>query len=466
MKKKWIGNIVFIFFILILCKIAYCDPVISEYHLDYSIDFDNQQLSCTAGLIVKKLDKSILNLLLYYDLKVKSVTDEKGNAYKFEQEVTCFTDFSQMKVNSIKIYFNKNILTHSPKKIIVKYEGGLHGYIETGMLYIKDSIDPLFTVLRSDCIVYPVEGLPSMKDYKIKCLRSFFNYTVSVVVPDTHSVINGGYLESKERRNGATVYTYKSITPVSRIDITIGNYDTISDGNFHIHYFPKDIEGAQNIITSYKKVFSLYNRWFGYIDFKGFSIIEIPDGYGSQTNDNYILQTSSAFIDKKRIYELYHEISHLWNITCLDELPCRLESEGLAMLLQFLVMEKLEGMKGHLDEAAAGMFGYLKEKLRNDPLAFETPIKEYGKKEITDFSYTKGMLFFYLLYKAAGEDAFLNTIKKFYSTYRASGATTEQFADFLVKNLKGERIKKLVDEWIHTNISSRKILEKDNISEI
>lgn len=56
-----------------------------------------------------------------------------------------------MQVNYIEVLLKKPIPIGSKKKISIEYEGYLLCYIDTGMLYIKDHIDPYFTVIRPAC---------------------------------------------------------------------------------------------------------------------------------------------------------------------------------------------------------------------------------------------------------------------------------------------------------------------------
>jgi len=179
-----------------------------------------------------------------------------------------------------------------------------------------------------------------------------------------------------------------------------------------------------------------------------------------------ILQSASAFKDENRIYELYHELSHIWNIPSIDKNPCRLESEGLAMFLQYLVTEKLNNKHGILDSSATQVFKNLKSRFADDSVAFNTPIKDYGWKQMTDLSYRKGMLFFYLLYKSVGEVEFMKTIKDYYGLYRNKGATIDEFTKLLVTELKSKQIETLVNDWIYTNKSSQNIMTRKSLQDL
>lgn len=87
----------------------------------------------------------------------------------------------------------------------------------------------------------------------------------------------------------------------------------------------------------------LYTQWFGPLQqYQGYAVIEIPDGWGSQADVTSIIQAAAAFKETERTQEVYHEISHLWNVEEKEALPPRW-NKGLAMFLHYLTVENVEG---------------------------------------------------------------------------------------------------------------------------
>jgi hypothetical protein len=445
---------------------AFSVPAIDKYNLKFNFDFKEQKVFCKAELSLNNIQQSdTINLLLYRLLKVKSIKDDLGNDIKFNQDVVSFSDWEALQVNYVSVFVNKVRPGHIEQKIIVDYEGLLLGYTETGMSYVKDNIDAAFTLLRMDCFAYPVQGTISWEKNRASGL-SYFDYTISVTVPDSLSVVNGGQLISKNKTNGFTEFIFQNLKPAWRIDIAIGKYSTLNENGFSIYYFPCDSSGAKNVSESVAKTYSLFNNWFGEVPFSGYSIIEIPNDWGSQTDVTCIIQEASAFKDRNKLYELYHEISHIWNVTSIDKSPCRLESEGFAMFLQYLVTEKIDHKIGLLDSAANKIFENLKRKFASDSVASNTAIIDYGRKQLTDLSYTKGMLFFYILYRNVGENVFMKTLNGYYKLYRNKGATTEDFLKYLQTELNTKKTEKLINDWILTSKSSKTILFSKSIENL
>jgi hypothetical protein len=456
--------LILIFFAGVCCEKSYAQSSVSNYELDYRFDFKQEKFFGKATISLKGRSDT-LSFILYRLLKVRSVTDQQGNSLAFRQEVVAMEDWDIQQVNHLEIY---------PKAegdaplgaLTIEYDGYMNGYTETGMRYTMDKISPAFTILRPDCYAYPVLGVPN----SIKIGASFnskFSYTVAATVPDTLVAVNLGALITKERIGDSFRYTYRNTVPAWRIDMMVGKYSTLTSGGVAVHYFPADSVGARRVALEVGRCKDLYANWFGAKNISGYSIVEIPNGYGSQADVSGIIQVASAFTNSANMPELYHEISHLWNITCTDSNPCRLESEGLAMVLQSLVEERLSNKKGVLDAAAVRMLKSVRRELKAAPEAAAIPIADYGKKGYTEFSYSKGMLFFYLLYKIVGENDFMATIKGFYSTYGMSGATTKQFTDYLNHTLKAyPKVKTLVDDWVYSNAASKHIMESNDIREL
>jgi hypothetical protein len=248
----------------------------------------------------------------------------------------------------------------------------------------------------------------------------------------------------------------------------IAPYGIVEDkqNNLRIFHFQEDKNNASMILQAMNTTLQLFTNWFGPADnFQGFSIIEIPEGYGSQTDVSSILQTADAFQKKDNLTALYHEISHIWNVRDNDPLPDRFESEGLAMFLQYLVQEKLDNKKDALKNGYERLSDRFRQQCERNPKCGEIPIIQYGNEGLTDLSYTKGMLFFYVLYHLMGEKDFLDAAGSFYQKYNQTGATSQEFLDH-IKQRSRQNLDRLFEEWIFGTESSRLILESVPVENI
>ena len=466
-------KIVFLLFIFILI-LTY--PVFSQqffsktlvlktnrYELDVKVDYEAEKIFGFCRLTVHNpTDKPIseIPLLLYRLLKVTAITDEKGAAIPYQQNILSFEDWEELQVNYVEARLLKPLASGQSKTIGVNYEGFLFGYSNDGWMYVKDHIDKEFTFMRMDGFGYPIVGYPSEKVNRRAGLQSY-DYTLSVTVPEDLVVANGGKLAGKSTIDGQTTYTYKNLKPAWRLDMPIAPYGIVEDAqnNLKIFHFPQDKDNAGMILEAMKKSLRLYTNWFGPADdFQGFAIIEVPEGYGSQADITSILQTADAFQKQDNLTALYHEISHIWNVRANDPLPARFESEGLAMLLQYLVQERLDNKPDALTKGYERLSTRFRQQCERNPKCKDVPIIEYGNEGLTDLSYTKGMLFFYILYNLMGEEDFLDATGSFYQKYKHSGATSEEFLNYM-KERSEQNLDRLYKEWIYGAESSRLILD-------
>ena len=196
--------------------------IINHYDLKLLFDFSNEILDGTCNVTIEnKSDSSIdkIPFLLYRLMTVNSIQNQQGKELNFSQKNVSFPDFEKLQVNSIKI--DENILPHSTIALKIQYSGHLLGYQETGMQYVKDKISENFTLIRNDAYSYPILAKPSIDFLRKNILSNNFTYRLSVTVPDTLMVANGGLLLSKTTENGNVTYKYESKEPSWRIDIAV-----------------------------------------------------------------------------------------------------------------------------------------------------------------------------------------------------------------------------------------------------
>jgi len=479
MRKSWISAM-----ILILGAMAAAGAVAAAaertplpppvlkavaYDLDFRFDYEAEKLFAECRLTVLNPSQAPVDkipMILYRLLKVTSVSDEKGEAVPFVQRIAAFEDWDRMQVNFLEVT-PRRIPASDRRILIIKYEGYLAGYADAGMLYVKDSVKRDFTIVRQDCLAYPEIGILSWEANRAAGMPAF-DYLLKVTVPDDLVAANGGRLVDAVSKGGLTTYAYRNIKTAWRMDVAVAPYKIIEDkaANLKVFHFPEDAAGAEAVSKAAAAAKSLFSGWFGRLkEDRGFTIIEVPEGFGSQSDVTSILQTRTAFKDKSEMTQVYHEVAHIWDARPLDPAPCRVESEGVAMLLQYVAREKLDADAGALDRGAERIRESFRKACRSNPKAADTPIIEYGKADMTDLSYTKGMLFFYMIYKGAGEGPFLDALGRVRAKAGRSGTTTGEFLDslqiFLKRDLSG-----LFEDWITGAASSRALLSETPLADI
>jgi hypothetical protein len=242
-------------------------------------------------------------------------------------------------------------------------------------------------------------------------------------------VANGGRLVGVTRREGQATYTYRDIRPAWRLDIAIAPYQELVEGGSRVFYFPADSSGSRRVMNAVRSSLALFHQWFGpLVGDIGFSVIEIPDGWGSQADRTAIIQSAAAFQDSTRIREVYHEVSHLWNAPSTDSTPARW-NEGLATFLESAAAVALDSAE---DQLIPDLVNRLRAWYARRPEHASVAMIDYGRHRITGLSYATGAVMFYLLDQVVGREEFRRIMGGFYYQFARSGATTEEFAEYAV----------------------------------
>jgi hypothetical protein len=444
------------------------DLTATAYELDVTIDFEAERLRGECRLTVRNAGDrpaASVPLLLFRTLEVDTVSGDGGAPLDFEQRVRSLADWPQRQVNVIRVHLDEPIVAGAERTFRLSYQGYLLGYVETGMRYVRDRIDPDFTILRPDALAYPVVGAPSWAAMRAAG-KQWFSYVLRVEVPTGYQVANGGDLIDTRHADGRVTYTYRSRQPDWRIDAAIARYELVDSSRCRIFCFPEDRRAAGRIAVAFEDAVDLMSGWFGPLEeTAGFTVIEIPEGWGSQTDVATIIQTADAFRDSTRLPELYHEIAHLWNVDETGPSPPRFESEGFAMFLQYLVSERLDGDAGAVESGFERSAERFRAACSKHPGYAGVAMIDHGREGVTGLSYSKGMLFWTLLFDLVGEQAFRDIVGSFYREHHQDGATTEEFLRHVAARSPVD-LGRFLEEWVQETTASRLILDGKSREEL
>ena len=448
--------------------VADAQVVLSPTHYDLSVevDFDAETLRGTAGIVVTNPSAESVrqaSLLLYRLLRVKAVRDDHGKDLVFSQSVVAFEDFGKLQVNQIVVSLPEPLAPGAQTTIEIRYEGYLVGYSETGMLYIQDKIDPEFTILRADSYAYPSPGYPSLAINR-RAPTCDFTYSARITVPKDLTVANGGRLEGTEKEGDRITFRFSSLKPSWRMDFAIAKYTKLSAGPISVYYLPGDALGAAAVAQAAQSSLDLYSSWFGPLHgTTGLTFIEIPNGWGSQADVTTIIQSAAAFRDVKQHREVYHEMSHLWNVPATD-LPSPRWNEGLATFLEYLATQEITG-KPEVDARASVLLDRLRSSLPTHETWRKTPLVNYGRAGMTDLSYSVGAVYFDLLYRLAGRETFNRIIGGYAADFGTRGGSTKDLADVVRKNAKMD-LSELNNDWLFTATWTNRVEHSASIQDL
>ena len=417
--------------------------------LDLRVDYQRGMLGGTVTLAVRNTAHRPVReipLLLNRLMTVSRVATSDGRAIPFTQRTVLYADDPALQVNAITVAPG-TLQPGATRSITVHYAGVLVGYTETGSLYIRDHVSPEFTIIREDAFAFPVVGIPSRAADRA-APREPFPFEARITVPRTEIVAMGGERIGSLAQDSEVVWRYRASGPVPFLNIAIAPYATLETGGARIFYFPDDSAGARVVGQAVAQAIGRFQQWYGPLQREPrLTIMEIPEGYGSQASLTAgILQTADAFRDRTQLRQLYHELSHLWNVDDREH-PSPRWNEGLASFLERRMAAELDGQTDwhatlertarRIDDACAGHAG-----------CDRVPFADYGRAELTDLSYSVGAAMFYALYRALGADQFDRAYRVFYQRYKDSSATSaDLMTAFHDVDPSADRI---FDEWFRT----------------
>ncbi len=444
-------------------------PSVTHYDLRLKLFPKDNNLAAEATVTVRNstsVPLSEIPFILYRLFDVEEVTDGKGTPLSSTGSVVKFSDEKSLQVRFVSVRLDSALSPGESSVVRLKYSGPLWGYSEV-MAYVRDRIDDDYSLLRPDSLAYPMLGLPSFQSM-MAAWRSQFTYRVEAEVPDGLVVACGGRPVETVRKAGTAVFKFESLKPTFRIDVAAARFEVIQDkeAGIRVYIIPGDEAEALRILDTAKKSFLFFAGLFGKLgDLPGFTIIEVPEGWGSQASDFYMLLAAAAFRDKARASELYHEIAHNWNVQVKPGIQrCRYFDEAFASYFEGLAIREFEGEKAFQAYMEKRRSRFLKSCERDEKNC-STPIVDYWREERGENSYTKGGWSLYVLHRVAGDEAFRSLVAGFLREYRVRAADFSDFQDFAEKTV-GRSLDVFFKEWIYGAESSRLLREKLDVEQI
>ena len=445
-------------------------PEVTHYGLKVHFLLAENRIQVEAALTIHNDTQSSLHelpFLLYRLLAPQRITDAWGRPMHFEQNIVQLSDEPSLQVRAVVVALSTPFLPNDTTTVKISYEGFIFGYPEV-MAYVSDRIDETYSLFRPDAIAYPMLSHPTFSSY-LAAYDTKFRYEIIATIPKGYMAACGGELVKVSPVGlDTTAFVFRSKVPTWRIDLAVAKFIALSDSinKLLVYYLPDDSVGAKSVLEASRKAINFYSGMFGRPGrFQGYTVIEIPDGWGSQASDFYFLQTGAAFKDSSRIGEVYHEIGHSWNVVPSPAIRrCRYFDEAFASFFEALAIRAFEGEQRFKERMEKSREVFVKWA-NDDRQVFDTPIAEYGKKELGRHSYTKGSWSLYVLAQIVSDKAFAQIIRSMLAEF---ADTTIDFIGFqkLCERVSKRSLRKYFDEWIYGTESSKLLMNGTPITEI
>jgi hypothetical protein len=413
---------------------------LDRLELNLAVDYEHERIDGVARLTVRNVSSQPAGTVPF--LLGRLMTVKSAGALKFEQTIATFNDEPKRQVDAVTIHLPKALAPGDTTTVAIDYGGYIVGYVETGNLYVKDTVSKDFSIIRNDAYAFPVLGVPS-RAVNRRIRRDDFTFDARITVPTGFTVAAGALVDTKDV-DGKTTFHFGSSVPVPFVNFPIAKFGTLDEGGVRVYYLPEDEAGAKLVMQRTREALGRMTKWFGPLRLAPkVTIIEIPDMWGSQAAlIPGIILTADSFRDPKYLVALYHELAHLWNPNALERPPARL-NEGQSMWMQWVLAEEVDRMP---PDMMAKVVRRAIDRLKDERLG-TVPLAEFGAHDMTDYSYNVGMLYFLALEKAIGRDAVLGVLGDFYQT-SPDGATLKDFTSLIEKRYP--QAAAIDAEWIYS----------------
>jgi len=446
-------------------------PTVTHYDLNFVVDPSGGSLKAEARMTVQNGTAesfSEIPFLMYRLLEARNVTDGDGTRIPFDQDVVRFADIRTLQVNVVRLHLAKPLGPGASRDLAISYEGSILGYPEV-MAYVKDRISDDYSLLRPDSLAYPMLANPERASwFESYGIEAPFTYQVSATVPNPFKVACGGSLLEVAKLGERSKYTFRSKVPTWRIDVAIAKFTELLDETSGIKVFvlPQDEGRAGEVLKAAGRAFSLFSNFYGSLEEnKGYTVIEIPEGWGSQASDFYLLQSAAAFKDAENLGELYHEIGHSWNAMAKPAVQrSRWFDEAFASYFSAVAIREFEG-KDAFERVMQTARIRFRERVSRDKRNFATPITDYARTELGTNSYTKGAWSLYVLNELIGEEDFRKVVRVFINEFRNNPAGFDEFRR-IAESVSQKDLNLYFSEWFTGTESSRLLVEEGSLKEI
>ena len=442
-------------------------PVSYDLHMQLFPSDERLEAVCEVTLANLSLQPiSKIPALLYRLLEVTAVLDQSGRPMPYEQRITRMADNRACQVNALMITLPHPLMRGDSVQLQIAYRGYIYGYPEV-MQYTRDRVSEDYTLIRDDVFAYPIICDTSWESLR-QTFGSFYQYAATVKVPRGFVVASGGALVGIDTTADSVTYVYRNKVPVSRIDIAAARFSMLSDSGSRLSafYLPGDSAGARHVMQAMREVVPYYiERFDPAPGYAGFTVIEIPEGWGSQAGTFYILQAAAAFRDSSRISEVYHEVGHSWNAKVNPLVQrCRFFDEAFASYFESMSLGHFKGDSAFEADMEANRRSFIR-RTEKDSSGRLTPIAQYGNYDLGRYSYTKGAWSLYVLNRIIGDESFNKLIHSMVTNYADKAIDFQSFKE-LAESISPHKLDKFFDEWIFGTISSKLMLDNTSIDSI
>lgn len=446
-------------------------------HLKFHISFFNFILFYTAIISAQTIDninkiEGLKNSvdILHYDFKIKLVNDEKQIYCENKIAAVCTNPqqkeivldlYDNMNITELLLNDNDAVYERNKNKILIKSDNFLKDTFNILVRYFgkpkRAGFDGfVFGEVRDQKIVYNVSE-PTYAPTWFACDDDPADKAlldISIENDSQYVSVSNGILKSVANINDRKIYHYKTLYPISTYLVAVYSAPYINFNDFYrglsnndsmqIQYyvFPEHLEAAKKDFSEHPKAIKVFADLFGEYPFieEKYGVAEFLWNYGAMENQT-ITGIGYNFVSGKDFFKdtYVHELAHSWwgNSVGPKTWNDVWLNEGFATYCEALYAESEFGWQA--------LRSKMLSKFNDD---FQGTL--YAPKNLFgETVYDKGAWVLHMLRFELGDSCFFNTLRKYYSLYKYSNASTEDFKK-VCEDESGKNLDKFFDQWVYT----------------
>jgi leukotriene-A4 hydrolase len=425
----------------------------STLHMDLKADFARKTLSGYAELSLEWLDKSARTL----DLDTRALTISRVHAqdaaghWKSAPYTLDKADTEKGQALHIK-------LASQPAKVRIYYRTAPTA---TALQWLTPqqtmSGKRPFMFSQSQSIEarswVPVQDTPAVR----------FTYTARIDAPQGLRVVMSADNDPKATGKGGWRFSMPQAIPSYLLAIGIGELEARTLGpRTGVYAEPQRIKAAEYELADTEKMVAAAESLYGPYRWGRYDMLVLPPSFpiGGMENPRLTFLTPTMIAGDRSLVDLIaHELAHSWSGNLVTNASWKhwWLNEGFTTYVTTRILEVLYG------EEVATMNLQLEQEEALELLktvavpkqALLTKDADTGSKTYTDegLAYPKGAWFLRTLEQRAGRAVFDPFLRGWFDQHAFQSVTTEQFIDYLRKNLLAQHPQVMsdaeLDEWLH-----------------
>jgi aminopeptidase N len=293
-----------------------------------------------------------------------------------------------------------------------------------------------------------------------------FSYTATVKVPENLLAVMSANNPTEKNNKGIYQFKMEKAIPAYLLALAVGDITFKSVGNRTGLYAEsaimdkatKEFEDMENMLVAAEKIYGVY-------DWGRYDMIIMPASFpfGGMENPKLTFATPTIITGDKSLVNLVaHELAHSWSGNLVTNATWEdfWLNEGFTVFFENRIMESLYGKSYSSMLELIALQDLQKEvkTMQAENLADDTKLKlnltnRNPDDGVTHIAYDKGFFFLRTIEEAVGRQKFDEFVKKYFQTFAYKSVTTEQFVEYLNKNLLDAmpeaKAKINVEKWIY-----------------